>query len=79
MNKVFHTRKYVSRFSVFATLLFGAATCTPVKEYQKNRINDTEMQLSARKIEKTEMNFQSYREASSGANGGKAGGGCGCN
>jgi hypothetical protein len=60
-----------------SSLLF--VTCTPVKEYQKNRINDSEMQLSARKAEKPEMNFQSYREAASGANGGKTGGGCGCN
>ena len=59
------------------SLLF--VTCTPVKEYQITRINDSEMQLSARKAEKPEMNFQSYREAASGANGGKTGGGCGCN
>jgi len=26
-----------------------------------------------------EQNFQSYREGASGANGGKSGGGCGCN
>ena len=55
------------------------ASCTPVKEYQKNRINDAEMSLSNRKVEKNELNFQSYREGSSGANGGKTGGGCGCN
>jgi hypothetical protein len=61
---------------VFAALL---PACTPVKEYQKNKLNDAEMGLSARKIEKTEMNFQSYREGASGANGGKTGGGCGCN
>jgi hypothetical protein len=53
--------------------------CTPVKEYQKNRINDSEMSLSSRKVEKNESNFQSYREGASGANGGKTGGGCGCN
>ena len=53
--------------------------CSPVKEYQKNKINDAEMALSNRKIEKTELSFQSYREGSSGANGGKSGGGCGCN
>jgi hypothetical protein len=50
-----------------------------VKEYQKNKLNDAEMNLSSRKIEKTELNFQSYREGASGANGGKTGGGCGCN
>ena len=57
----------------------AAASCTTVKEYQKNKINDSEMALSARKVEKTEMSFQSYREGASGANGGKTGGGCGCN
>ena len=54
-------------------------SCSPVKEYQKNRLNDSEMTLSNRKVEKNELNFQSYREGSSGANGGKTGGGCGCN
>jgi hypothetical protein len=53
--------------------------CTSVKEYQKNKLNDTEMELSARKSQKFEQNFQSYREGASGANGGKTGGGCGCN
>jgi hypothetical protein len=53
--------------------------CAGVKEYQKNKINDAEMQLNSRKVEKTELNFQSYREGASGANGGKVGGGCGCN
>ena len=56
-----------------------AISCTPVKEYQKGRINDSEMVLSNRKIEKTERSFQSYREGASGANAGKSGGGCGCN
>jgi hypothetical protein len=54
-------------------------SCAHVKEYQKSRINDSEMSLSNRKIEKTELNAQTYREGSSGANGGKTGGGCGCN
>jgi hypothetical protein len=64
--------------SLSASLL-AVASCTPVKEYQKNRVNDSEMSLSNRKVEKNELNFQSYREGSSGANGGKTGGGCGCN
>jgi hypothetical protein len=54
-------------------------SCTTVKEYQKNKLNDAEMILSNRKIERTELSFQSYREGASGANGGKTGGGCGCN
>ncbi|MGI8635895.1 MAG: DUF4266 domain-containing protein [Segetibacter sp.] len=62
-------------------LLFGffLTSCSNVKEYQKSRINDAEMELSARKVQKFEQSFQSYREAASGANGGKTGGGCGCN
>ena len=54
-------------------------SCQSVKEYQKNKLNDSEMELSARKVQKFELNFQSYREGASGANGGKTGGGCGCN
>lgn len=54
-------------------------SCVHLKEYQKSRINDSEMILGNRKVEKNELNFQSYREGSSGANGGKTGGGCGCN
>lgn len=54
-------------------------SCTTVKEYEKNKLNDAEMVLGNRKIEKTELSFQSYREGSSGANAGKVGGGCGCN
>ena len=55
------------------------SSCTSVKEYQKGKINDSEMVLANRKIEKTELSFQSYREGASGANAGKSGGGCGCN
>lgn len=58
--------------------LFGIS-CASVKGYQKNKINDAEMALGHRKIEKTEISFLFYREGSGGANGGKSGGGCGCN
>jgi hypothetical protein len=66
---------------LFALILIVlcSTSCTTVKEYQKNKLNDSEMSLSNRKVEKTELNFQSYREGASGANGGKTGGGCGCN
>jgi hypothetical protein len=63
--------------AVIACMAMSA--CTSVKEYQKSRINDSEMSLSSRKVEKNELNFQSYREGAAGANGGKTGGGCGCN
>jgi hypothetical protein len=55
------------------------SSCKTVKEYQKNKLNDSEMQLSTRRVQKTEISFQTYREGASGANGGKTGGGCGCN
>ena len=57
----------------------GLTSCVNIKEYQKQYLNDAEMQLSARKSEKFENSFQSYREGAAGANGGKTGGGCGCN
>ena len=54
-------------------------SCNTVKEYEKVAINDPEMKLSARTSERYETTFQVYREAAAGANGGKSGGGCGCN
>lgn len=59
--------------------LLCMSACTSVKEYQKSRLNDADMSLSSRKSQKNELNFQTYREGSAGANGGKTGGGCGCN
>jgi hypothetical protein len=59
--------------------LIALASCQPVREYQKMRLNDAEMELSMRRGQKFENNFQLYREGSAGANGGKTGGGCGCN
>ncbi|MES2543364.1 MAG: DUF4266 domain-containing protein [Bacteroidota bacterium] len=56
-----------------------SASCSSVKEYEKEKLNDIDMKLSARSTERFETNFQVYREAAAGANGGKTGGGCGCN
>ena len=64
---------------VVAIAILSLYACSSVKEYQKSKINDAEMILTAKKTEKFENTFQLYREASSGANGGKTGGGCGCN
>ena len=58
---------------------FSLASCVSVKQYQKMYLNDSEMELSQRKSEKFEQTFILYREGASGANGGKSGGGCGCN
>lgn len=72
--------KKMKGYSCATLLLCGLFTsCVMVKPYQKNRLNDAEMELSARKAQKFEQSFQLYREGASGANGGKSGGGCGCN
>ena len=63
---------------LFVTVLL-ITSCKPVREYQKMHLNDAEMELSMRKGQKFENSFQLYREGSAGANGGKTGGGCGCN
>lgn len=60
-------------------LVFAFSSCNTVKEYEKVAINDPDMKLSARTSERYETTFQVYREAAAGANGGKSGGGCGCN
>lgn len=66
-------------FALFAILSLENTSCVSVKEYQKMHLNDTEMELAARKAQRFETSFQLYREGASGANGGKNGGGCGCN
>ena len=72
----------MNSIKVFFALFFVSImvqNCVSVKEYEKNYVNDSEMQLSTKKTTKTENNFLLYREAASGADGGKNGGGCGCN
>ncbi len=60
-------------------LLISTSSCVAVREYDMIYLNDSDMVLGARGSERFEANFQIYREAASGANGGKTGGGCGCN
>jgi hypothetical protein len=73
------TKRMAKAIGVLIIAGVAMPSCQTVKEYQKQHLNDAEMELSARKVQKFETNFQSYREAASGANGGKTGGGCGCN
>lgn len=72
-------KKPLLKLVLLSITIVGLASCSSVKAYQKNRLNDTEMELTARKSQKFEQSFQLYREGGSGANGGKSGGGCGCN
>ena len=57
----------------------GLSSCVVVKEYEKINLNDPDMVLADKKADKNLITAHSYREAASGANGGKTGGGCGCN
>ncbi len=72
-------RKVLVKTLACLLLAISVSSCVRLKEYQKNRLKDSEMALANRKVEKNELNFQSYREGASGANAGKTGGGCGCN
>ncbi len=63
--------------SIISIYLLGS--CTAVKPYQKQFLNDPDMALVPYPSKKFENNAQVYREGASGANGGKTGGGCGCN
>jgi len=65
---------------VIALLISNFLTsCVAVKEYEKVSLNDPDMILADKKCDRNISTFHSYREAAVGANGGKTGGGCGCN
>ena len=78
MQKNIRMKKLLIIFCLGSVLLL-CNSCMSVKAYQRMYLNDSEMEVAAKKIEMFEMNFESYREGASGANGGKVGGGCGCN
>jgi uncharacterized protein YceK len=69
----------IKTITVLFFVMLILQSCSSVKEYEKEKINDPEMKLTARTAERYETSFQVYREAAAGANGGKSGGGCGCN
>lgn len=69
----------IMKILLILLLLQFLVACTVVKNYQKINLNDPDMELSERSVKKFETSAQVYREGASGANGGKSGGGCGCN
>jgi hypothetical protein len=70
----------MNKILVLMVMVLGmTSSCTVVKEYEKELINDPEMKLASKSSERYDTTFQVYREAAAGANGGKTGGGCGCN
>lgn len=68
-------RKIVSAMCFLMIL----SSCVAVKGYEKVNLNDPDMELSEKLCDRNVTIFHSYREAAAGANGGKTGGGCGCN
>ncbi len=66
-------------FILAVSFVLFLSSCQTVKPYQQVNLNDPDMKLSAYKNKKFVTTFQVYREGASGANGGKSGGGCGCN
>ncbi|RYU81253.1 DUF4266 domain-containing protein [Hymenobacter persicinus] len=77
------TCSFLPRLALGGLLLLlggsGLSSCVSVAAYQKVYLNDEDMKLANKRIEVYETNFESYREGAGGANGGKVGGGCGCN
>lgn len=71
--------KYFFPVLCISLILLMTSSCSSVKPYQKSKLNDAEMVLSSRTIEKFQNNFLMYREGATGGNGGRTGGGCGCN
>ena len=69
----------MKKLLILAGFLALTSSCVAVREYEKVYLNDEEMRLGFKSAERFETTFQIYREAASGANGGKSGGGCGCN
>lgn len=69
----------MKKLAIVFLILFSLSGCVVVKEYEKVNINDPDMALSDKSCDRNLTTMHSYREAAVGANGGKTGGGCGCN
>ncbi|WP_456440135.1 DUF4266 domain-containing protein [Psychroserpens sp.] len=69
----------IKRVLVIALVLTTLSSCVAVKAHEKVNLNDPDMLLADKKSDRNISTFHSYREAAAGGNGGKTGGGCGCN
>lgn len=69
----------MKKLLILSLITTTLSSCVAVKEYEKVNLSDPDMVLTQKKFERFETSYQVYREAASGANGGKSGGGCGCN
>lgn len=69
----------IKKALMFVMITGFFSSCVVVKEYEKVNINDPDMILVDKPCDRNLTTMHSYREAAVGANGGKTGGGCGCN
>lgn len=69
----------IKKLLMLALMVVSLGSCVVVKEYEKVNINDPDMILAEKPCDRNVTTMHSYREAAAGANGGKTGGGCGCN
>ena len=65
--------KIIKNIVILLCLMGLLGSCTVVKEYEKINLNDPDMVLGDKPVDRFEINAQAYREAASGANGGKTG------
>lgn len=64
---------------VIPILVIIISSCANLPEYKKTFVNEGEMGIGLSDVDNLSNNGKTYREGSQGANGGKSGGGCGCN
>lgn len=69
----------IKKLVILTILVSALQSCVVIKEYEKVNINDPDMALSEKPCDRNLTTAHSYREAAAGGNGGKTGGGCGCN
>ena len=69
----------IKKLFLIALVAASFSSCVVVKEYEKVNIYDPDMALGDKMCDRNLSTAHSYREAAVGANGGKTGGGCGCN
>lgn len=69
----------IKKILMLVLTISSFTSCVAVKGYDRVNLNDPDMLLAEKKSDRNITIFHSYREAAVGANGGKTGGGCGCN
>ena len=68
------------RIAILILILLAVLTsCAVVPTYDRAYLNDEEMRLEKMSCAEFQAYFNVIREGASGADGGKTGGGCGCN